>query len=315
MGTLEVPFSNLYFLLFFGGDRARLPAGAHVYELEARRYSEWTRSFRIARWYRDILADIEAQGTTEIVAYVAHPFELPGNDLIYSNGLVKRRELLPDGLVNYISAPVVPSGLIGRARYAARVALRILGARGSGLHYRVLWRGQITQVQEDLYDRAWCDVAEGFYAPPCGTTLLPIHSRQTRAGVPRGTLLLDQELRELANEDLEWKLRRRFVEIAAEFANEPLFYKGHPRGQNRATAFSLEVRDVSRESRAEDLLDALALGRLVGFYSTPLLFPQDGLERIAILPELGAAGVRKPELLKQLHAVLTNGGAKIVKVR
>jgi hypothetical protein len=313
-GTLQAPAEALYFLVLFKADLSRLPARAHRYQLDARRYSEWTRAFRIATWYRAILADLEAQVVDEIVAYLPHPFELPGNDLIYFDARVRRRELLPDGLINYVSSNVVPSRASRRVRYFARVLMRSLAARFVRLRYRALSGGSVTQVGEVSYDRAWCDVAQGFQAPSCGTTFLPARTGGAKSAARTGTLLLDQELHELVSEALETKLRLKLGEVSAEFAAGPVYYKAHPRGKNRAREFAPRVRDVSQQAQAEDLFESLALERIVGFYSTPLLFPQQGVERIAILPELGCQGVRKPELLEELHAVLAGAGTKLLTV-
>jgi hypothetical protein len=309
----HLPAESVYVLALFRAEPRELPNGTHFYGMDARRYSEWARPFRIAKWYQGFLRDLARASVSEVVAYVPHPFEIPANDLVYASRHVMRRELLPDGMVNYIAAPVVPSAVRGKVRYAARVLLRIVAARTVGLGYRPLVSGTLTQVEHLEYDRAWADSVLGFRAPSCGLTLLPSSALKIEPEARTGTLFLDQELGELVDAELEKVMRR---EVAAHLggADSPLYYKSHPRGTNRAAQLVARVKDVSERGRAEDLVGSLAVAKLVGFYSTPLLLAGAGVERVAFLPERGCPGIRKLELLDELERALIGSGAIVVRV-
>lgn len=308
---------SVLLLVMFDGDLREVPSGVRVSVLNTRRYSEWTRPFRVAAWYERERAWVEKRRAS-VVAYVPHPFELPGNDLVYSNPSVVRRELLPDGLINLTSAPHRPKTLARRLRYEMRVFLRQLSARIVGLRYRRLKEGHITQVNSVRYDRVWGDSEQGL--PSCTGVYarlpernLPIAS-DWKPTLGTRVLVLDQELKELMNGSLEERVRLRMVDLVACLGGE-VFYKAHPRGKNRVRDLGLAAIDVTSAEQAEALVRTIYPTCVVSFYSTALLDPElEKLERIAILPELGSPGVKRPELLTETWRLLESRGVRVVSV-
>jgi hypothetical protein len=312
--SLGVEPASLVFLLLFRAPQDSLPNGARTYQIDARSYSEWSKAFRIAAWYRRVLSDFGRTPQVGIVAYLPHPFELPANDLAYSNRQVVRRELLPDGMLNFTRVSVLPSGALERVRYLGRVALRMLAARAWGYRYRPLLSGSLTQVDCLAYDRAWHDGSPGFLGPQSGLTLLPGVPRAPSDAPRTGTLILDQELGELMDAELEAKVRRQLLELVESRTRGPLYYKAHPRGQSRLASFPPGTLDRSSLLGVEMLLDELVPECIVGFYSTPLLRAVANAERVAVLPARDARGVRKPELLAQVDQALADSGATLIRV-
>ncbi len=308
----RIPPQSLFVLCLFNANLHSWPKQAHVYSLNARAYPEWTRSFRIARWYRRILRDLESAKSGTWHVYVPHPFEIPANDLLYSNPHVERRVLLPDGMINYLPTPALPQELVGRVRYCLRVFLKVLAAAAVGLRYRPLLSGSLTQAESFPYDSAWAPSTMGFRAPPCGVTRLPQNDMGPPAEERHAALFLDQELSELVNPSLESALRARLHELLEELDGE-VYYRAHPRGIDRSKSFPF-TENVSQAVSAEEVLHSLPIATLIGFYSTPLLFHQEGVRRIAVLPPPDASGVRKRRLLADLREALSSSGVEVLSI-
>jgi len=243
--------------------------------------------------------------------------ELPGNHFLFSEKSVIRRELLPDGLINFVPTPAIPSERRARLRYELRVGLKSLAARIVGLNYRRLATGHLTQYETLAYERTWTD-----HSSKClsrAGEVVPLPEPSTSGVRPEYSqtqvLVLDQELRPLVSEGLEGELRTSLLKEVQALGVTRLYYKGHPRGKNRAHVFEsigLQVEDVTSEGIAEEVIEDRQISHLVGFYSTPLLVsPGCVRERICVLPPPHRAGVKNPSQLSDYLSAFESSGATI----
>lgn len=312
----EAPGARAWFLVLFDADLGRIPAGAEVLPIGRPLHllNEWQKPFVIARWLRRSLDQISAQSVAEIVAYLPHPFELPGNHFAFSDSRVVRRELLPDGFVNFMSSDIRPESCSRRLRFEIRIALRRMAAWCFGLRYVPYREGHLTQYERIDYARAWTDRVEGYVTSQSRPLLLP--PRPGRQAPPSSGeaawLVLDQELHSLLDAPLEAAVRSRMTQLLAAAGPVRIYYRAHPRGLHRAAelrAAGLDVVDATAPDTAEDFLCRVPVSRVLGFYSTPLLDPS--LERLSVLPRPDTPGVKKPKLLRELRAALAASGAKL----
>lgn len=313
--------ANCHFLILFAGTRDVGPSEARVHLMNppAEAFSELTRPFATARWFAQWLAT-EGNTLKEIVAYIPHPLELPGNHFAFAEPRVTRLELLPDGLINYYEHRLEPESLKKRLLYRTRMFLRQLAALSVGLRYEYLPGGHITQYERNLYARTWTENREGMVSI-CGVLeALPARVRKTTASRTDGErllLVLDQELHQIANAGLERRMRQRLRTEVLSLGLSRILYKCHPRGMNRHESFSctlgIDVEDVSGPTLAEELIESRGVTDIVGFYSTPLVLSAQRVStRVAILPTPSAPGVRRSRRLAQILSALNNTGVRVV---
>lgn len=269
------------------------------------RLSEWSKPFAIAVWFSRALRVLELDQVPSVVAYFPHPFELPGNYLAYSCPNVHRRELLPDGLLNYTSGRFVPSRLLPRLRFETRILLRKLAAQWVGLNYVRLHGTHLTQYREIEYARSWTTQPLGFQTQGIVVTEVPDDdapqvARQAKAS---SLLFLDQELSPLVSRGLEERLRSEALSFLRGRAETRIFYKAHPRGKNRSGELAkagLEVTDLTGALSAERAIREHSVGHLFGFYSTPLLLMRGQVaECTSLLPRAGRRGVKNPDMVTE----------------
>lgn len=317
------PLDKTYFLLSFPSADLVLPPGATALSMDPppEHYSEWRKPFAIAAWFSQVLERLAADGVSSIVAYLPHPFELPANFLAYSDPRVRRLELLPDGLLNYTKGEVRPENPLHALRFAARVTLRWLAARRQGLAYRPLVRGHLTQYESLDYARTWTEKDAPTRTKKGEVRVLPPRPGTDVDGQPRGTalLILDQELRGFVGPRLAEKMRTELLRVVESTPAERVYYKAHPRGENRTDQLErhgIAAHDVSGPELAEALVSRLGITHLVGFYSTPLLLPSSALRaRISVLPETSHPDVRRPRFLDDVKDALRASGADLRLVR
>jgi len=313
------PAARSYFLLMFAAEGVELPAGTTVLSMSPppTHYTEWRKPFAIAAWFAEVMRRFDADGVTSIVAYLPHPFELPANHLSYHDARVKRLELLPDGLVNFTRSEVKPENALHALRYAARVGLRRLAARTVGLRYQPLARGHLTQYGALDYARTWLE--EGAQALTRKGEIAALPPRRALSAPAElagpALLILDQELRGFVHPSKAAALRGALVTTAKSMPVSRVYYKAHPRGENRAKALrdqGIDVVDVSGPDLAESLVQRLAITHLLGFYSTPLLLTDPAVrERISLLPDVNDPAVRRPDFLRDVQAALRASGAEL----
>jgi len=313
------PATQTYFLLMFGVEGVDLPAGTTVLPMQPppAHYTEWRKPFAIAAWFKQVMRRWESDGVTSIVAYLPHPFELPANHLAYRDARVKRLELLPDGLVNFTRAEVKPENALHALRYAVRVGLRRLAARKVGLRYRPLPAGHLTQYRTLDYARTWFEQGAQAVTRKGEVTALPPRQTPSAPAEPGGPalLILDQELRGFVGPSKAVALRQALVTAAKTMPVSRVYYKAHPRGENRATFLrdhGVDVIDVSGPDLAESLVQRLSITHLLGFYSTPLLLSDPAVQaRISLLPDVNDPAVRRPGFLRDVQAALRASGAEL----
>lgn len=316
---LPQPGAHCFFFLLFAADTSQVPQGAH-YSLAPSllRENNLTKPFVIARWFSGALKEFNKHSPRRIVAYLPHPFELPGNHFMYHDPRVTRLELLPDGLMNYLDRPVVPESKRKKAGYVTRSALRALAAKATGLSYRPLIRGHLTQFREGHYQKSWTFNPQGFLTR--GGELVQLPPRQRPAPETKapgfGLLILDQEISHLVTTELENNIRRKLRALVRAEGAPRVFYKAHPRGKNRAQEWNdrgIAVKDLSALGQAEDVLLQHGISTLVGFFSTPLLLSAEEVQvRMAVLPTPGTPGIRQKKLVAELREVLRASGAQII---
>lgn len=282
--------------------------------------SEWVKPFAIARWFRKVMSLLALGKEERLVIYAAHPFELPANHLIYSEPRVTRRELLPDGLLNYTHNQFLPTDGMPRIRYLVRVQLRRIAARMNGFHYERLRVGHLTQFEHVPYERCWTDNPEGFLTRRGEVASLPRRAVCEPVGAEQRTLILflDQELAPLVRMAREESLRRALLSYLRTLEGE-IAYKAHPRGKNRSAelvALGLPVSDFTETESAESIIARHQVTHLVGFYSTPLLLSGDQVgHRECILPHPGASGVKNPFQVQEYVDAMTASGAHVTLCR
>lgn len=317
--TMIEPDEKRFFFLLFPADTARLPPDAH-YSMVPSLLSEdnLTKPFVIAHWFSNAFKTFNAQNPSEIIAYIPHPFELPGNHFMYHEPRVKRLELLPDGLLNYLNRPVIPESARKKAGYLARSGLRAVAAKAAGFQYRPLIHGHLTQFQAGRYRRSWTFNSQGFLTLSGELARLPERHAPARSSAPQrgGLLILDQEISHLFSEELEEKVRAKLYELVRSQKVGTVFYKSHPRGKNRAhqwRAQGIAVSDLSAAGQAEDLLFEHGISSLFGFFSTPLLLSAEAVQaRFAVLPVADAPGIRQEKHVTELRDVLRASGAQVI---
>lgn len=317
------PREKVYFLLSFPADGIELPAHAIVLRMDPapERYSEWCKPFAIASWYAQVLARLDADGIESIIAYLPHPFELPANHLAYYDRRVRRLELLPDGLLNYTKGEVKPENALHALRVAARVTLRRLAARRIGLSYRPLPAGHLTQYEALNYARTWIERGAVTKTQKGELSVLPPRKERPVADECAGTglLILDQELRGFVASGLANDMRSALLAVVKATPTNRVYYKAHPRGENRTTEFrahGIDARDVTGPELAESLIHRLAITHVVGFYSTPLLTHGEPLQaRISVLPDAHHPAVRRPRFLEDVQEALLASGADLRLLR
>lgn len=305
-----------YFLLLFQAPEVKANEHTRVVRLPNISRSEWIKPFAMARVLRDLLGMLDADRIDSIAAYLPHPFDPPGNWFAFGEPRVTRLELLPDGLVNYLSGSHRPPSGLRRLRYEVRVLLRRLAAAWVGLGYEPLPAEHLTQFEVVDYARAWTDQPHGYKTSRAqNITSLPPRkgaAERTVAQSETRVLVVDQELDSLVRSDVEHRLRTRLTTVAEELHPAKLYYKAHPRGRNRASSFGPSVEDVSGPVLAEQLAATLGITHMLGFYSSALLSEQPGgVRRIAFLPPAEAAGVIKPEYLAEVLDVLGQAGVEL----
>lgn len=322
--SAELAASRQAFLLLFPADRKAIPANVHTYEMvpPPAAYSEWTRPFQIARWFRGVLDSLKplTEGS-EVIAYIPHPFELPGNYFAFQRGTVHRLELLPDGLINYSHRSLDPENPWRALRYRARVGLRWAAAAIWGLGYRRLAPGHITQFETVPYARTWY-ISERGLLTKCGV-LQELPARRDAPvrdeSLKPATLFLDQELTSIADHQLEERLRRASERLLLETQQATLtLYKAHPRGKNRAAELAtlgIKLRDISAPELAEHAILTWNVTRLIGFFSTPLVLSKDpNLHRVAIFPSAKSPGIRRPRMVEEIRQALRGADVELVDV-
>jgi hypothetical protein len=313
------PSERRFFFLLFPADTTRLPAGTH-YSMVPPLLLEnnFTKPFVIARWFSSALKKFNEHDSSEIIAYIPHPFELPGNHFMFHEPRVKRLELLPDGLMNYLDRPVIPESARKKAGYLARSGLRALAAKATGFRYRPLTHGHLTQFRTGRYERSWTFNPQGYLTLSGELARLP----ERRTPSPRSTaqqgglLILDQEISHIVSAELEESVRAKLYELVGSQKAGAVFYKAHPRGNNRAHEWRAEgipVSDLSASGQAEDLLFEHGISSLFSFFSTPLLLSAEAVQtRFAVLPVADAPGVRQKKLVAELRDVLRASGAHVI---
>jgi len=305
-----------YVLLCFPLRSQTVPNGVKALTMDSWSGSEWTKPFVMARGLREALRVLSRDGVEKIVAYLPHPFDPPGNWFAYFDERVTRLELLPDGLVNYLKSPHRPLGGVRRLRYEVRVLLRRLAAACYGLRYRPLAGGHLTQYETIDYSSAWTDQPAGLCTSRGDNIrLLPGRARGAEHASPDelSVLVVDQELHSLVGPQLERRLRARTDELLRELGVARIYYKAHPRGRNRSAQFGSAAQDVSGDTLAEELAQALRVTHVVGYYSTALLGNYgDGVQRIAILPGPDVHGLIKREYLAEVIDVLRRADVSLL---
>lgn len=317
----ENPQSSCLFLLLLRAPRSRLPEGARVWELDPPLHtaSRWAKPFRLARWFRRVLDEAEREHPGRWRIYIPHPVELPGNHFFFFGREGDEIELLPDGLINYFPRTMQPEVWWQAPRYGLRLFLEHLAAWRWRFRYRSVWAGHQTQYELGRYQRSWTFNPEGFLTVSGELQQLPAlaQTAQTEALPARGAVLfLDQELHEIVTPSLERELREEVLQLLRERQPAHLFYKAHPRGKNRAPwlrQLGVQFTDCSGEENAERWLSKQPVELLLGFYSTSLvlLSSREVRERIAVLPDPQAPGVRRPCLLEQIVQPLQRSGVRI----
>ena len=315
--------SRVRVLKFFPGTRGKIPVDIKIDEMFPcpDDYSEWSRPFHIATFFSAWLEKLELEGVGELVVYIPHPFELPGNYFAFSDSRVSALELLPDGLLNYVSRSLYPESLSRAVRLCTRIGLRLAASAIVGLPYRPFARGHLTQFERKIYSSYWIENDEGYITrsgtrknlPPCKVTL-----KSTRKAEPGRVLIIDQEIGQLFDSELERGLRAELRAEIERLRPLKLFYKSHPRGRNRVVEFSAQAaEDISGPELAERLIVELQIGTVLGFYSTPLLSENAGKgpQKIAILPNPNSPGIRQKRLLKELRCVFEKSGVRLVAPR
>lgn len=305
-----------YFLLLFQAPELEVDHTTRVVRLPNVSRSEWVKPFAMTRALCELLGMFDTDRVTSIVAYFPHPFDPPGNWFAFSEPRVQRVELLPDGLVNYLSGSHRPPPGLRRLRYEVRVLLRRLAATRYGIRYQALEAAHLTQFEVVDYACAWTDQPLGYKTSRTGNVTLlpprvggierPVATSETRV------LIVDQELDSLVRPEVEQRLRTRLLAVTEDLAPPKVYYKAHPRGRNRSVAFGAAVEDVSGPVLAEQLAVTLGITHVLGFYSSALLSEQPGVvRRIAFLPSADATGVIKPEYLAEVLDVLAKAGVTL----
>jgi len=323
-----------YFLVSFAADLTKLPSQVVplVMSPPADAYSEWAKPFAVQAWFSTALARLGQDEIDTIVAYLPHPFEIPGNHLAYSDERVVRLELLPDGLANFLPTSVAPEGWFKRLRFEARVQLRRLAAMRDGLRYVPVRAGHLTQFDRLDYAATWVEPGLRCLTIRGQVRSLPPRlqaASETRSSEMKGdgalasrgrpiVLFLDQELRGFVSPKLEVQMRAAVDALLRSLEPKCVYYKSHPRGENRAPLLGeigAKVIDISGGELAEELVVEHAVTHLVGFYSTPLLTCASAVEtRLSVLPDVGTDGVLKPALARDLRAALRSSGVELCGV-
>ncbi len=289
------------------------PVGVTVLTMDPRpsSLSEWRKPFALAEFTRRCLETLPTYG--QIILYAPHVFEMPANVFAFHNERVVRREMLPDGLANYLPRPLVPEGFLKKLGFSARVSLRKIAARRRGLGYRMLFSGDMTQYERGIWSETYVFTdSHQVTVSGCTSKLKFGHSDRVDHLSGRGCLVIDQELREIANRALETRMRRKLVEVVGDV--EPILYKPHPRGKDRIKEFGIDAQPAPLGLAERVALEA-GVELVAGFYSTALLFlAEHSLRRIAILPQDGARGIVRPQFVRDLKAMLHATGAEIVEV-
>lgn len=277
----------------------------------------WKQPFALARFTQRICTTLAEVGAGDIALYCPHVFELPANYFFFEDARVVRRELLPDGLANYVPRPLMPEGSRKRAGFVGRVALRSIAARREGFRYRMLFRGDQTQWDSGDWDRTWTFRARGLLTRSAEVVELALGTPETPQGpVTPGILFLDQELEEIADSGLQARLRLAAIDVLRD-AGEPVFCKPHPRGVIRDLKRSLGglLEGNLLSGRAEQVVVDRGFRKVMGFYSTPLLLLDGGtIERTAILPSNRARGLRRPQWVAQVRDALRGAGVIVIEV-
>lgn len=317
--------TRLYFFILFDGDPGRTPPDARVFTMSPppSAYSEWVKPFKIAEWFSGCLESLNSDHIENLVAYIPHPFELPGNHFLFSEPRAIRVELLPDGLINYYNYSLKPETLGKGLRYSVRILLRTFAAKRYGLRYRPLRKGHITQYESGRYTTSWAPTLAGYITRAQTVRLLPprqgIRSKKqaSKESEIRTLLICDQEIRHLVTAPLEAEMRRLLVESAVALKADRIIYKAHPRGKNRAPVLSsagLAVEDLSGHRLAEELLEEEAVTDLLGFYSTPLVLSGDLVDRrVSIFPGEKSRGVKRPQLVSEIRLALVASGVTLIE--
>ncbi|GEM_PF-1799564 len=312
-----------FFFVLFSADRSQLPDGAQVFEMHPapQYYSEWTRPFAIARWFSGALKELNTFAPNEIHAYLPHPFELPGNHFLFHDARVTRRELLPDGLINYFHRTLQPESPGKALRYVTRIALRLSAAVRYRLLYTPFSKGHITQYERGLYDRSWTLNEEGYLTRGRELAQLPPRPGNQRVGASNSKrqvalLILDQEIHQIVSSSLEDRLRSALLQEALLLQKATVYYKAHPRGKNRVEELrqgGLKVQDETGSGLAEALIEQEGITHLLGFYSTPLVLSRNEVEsRISIFPVQGTPGILRPHLVGDIYTALRASGARLI---
>ncbi len=133
----------------------------------------------------------------------------------------------------------------------------------------------------------------------------------------RGALFIDQELHQVVAPALERKLRDVALARLRKEGTGLLFYKGHPRGRNRAQELQeqgLPVIDRTGPVSAEQLIATERIAAVVGFYSTTLMLLSDVdvPRRVAVFPDPEDPDVRRPSLVRAARAPIEASGATVL---
>jgi hypothetical protein len=275
--------------------------------------SEWKKPLVVARWFKDELELLPKN--SKICLYAPHLFEIPANYLFHFDSRVVRRELLPDGLSNYVPRGVFSGNVRNLIGVVVRLLLRAFAARRVGLRYRPLVRGDITQFGLAAWDRTWTFQIKGLVTQAGPVTTLRFLPGDPRPGSAR--LVLDQGLQDIADESLSQDLFGALIEHLRQSPNLPIYYKPHPRRASRFDAFvqaGLDVRLLDTGSAEQQMVE-LGVCELVGFYSTPLLLvtcPQ--IERISVLPAEGVSGIKRTSFVRDLKKTLRDAGVTVLEL-
>lgn len=278
--------------------------------------SEWSKPFALAKFTKTCEEELRLTGASELVVYCPHVYEVPANFFAFGSRWVIRRELLADGLANYVPRPVVPRTMRKGLGYFARTGLRILAAKVNGLSYRVLLEGDMTQYECIPWARTWTFRARGLITKRGEVCELPFLSEDARADAALGgVLFIDQELDEIADKALQLEMRETVASVLRQLGR-PVVYKSHPRGMNRiSTLTSVGVSALPAPERpAEFVALEGSFETVVGFYSsTLLLISEEGVETIAILPRNGAGGVLRRGFIVALKKTFRECGIRIIE--
>ena len=334
---------KLAFFCTFQPQRRHEPGHAQVFLHHGeRRKGEWSKVRGLCEWFQGALHDFNQTEHQECILYAPHVAEVPGNYFAYCDPRIIARQLLPDGLINYVDRRIEGEGFEARLRSRLRVWARKFWASFFGFQYHGLYSGHLTQYDELNWDATWSLGAQGLLSISGELKIVPLlsHENQERAGSRESSevqalvdkpslqnnqtsqaalhrvLFIDQELGEIVEPPLEGELRARIVQRlqAMQAEGSEIFYKAHPRGQDRRESLSEQVPGLQAYESTGFLEGAIAAGGIdtvIGFFSTTLLLLASSheLQAMAVLPEPRRA--KRPQYVVEIIEAMSSSGVEV----